>query len=457
MGYEFKFIKNWRELSQNNRALTLLRLLEVGLRAADPEDAVERSMSIVNNKLRIFDKEFNLNKFTEIIVVGAGKASGRMAQALERVLGDRIDRGVVIVPKETVPKHKLKRIELWGADHPLPTQRGVEGSLKIVELLRGGHEKRLVIALFSGGGSALMPLPPQGISIEEKRETTELLLKCGARIDEVNAVRKHISRLKGGQLARLAYPSTVISLIISDVVGDKLDVIASGPTAPDTSTFKEALRVLKKYKIHNKVPKSVIGYLKRGAKGLILETPKPEDKAFNKVFNFIIASNRASLMAMAKETRALGLNYLLLTSMIEGEARHVGKVIASICKEVKVSNFPIRKPSVILAGGETTVTVIGSGRGGRNQELALSASIEIKGIEGIYIASIGSDGIDGVTDAAGAIVDGETCLRAERKGLDPDRFLLDNDSYEFFKEVGGLIYTGYTGTNVNDFIISLVT
>ena len=457
MSYEFKFIKNWRELSRSDEILTLLKLLEEGLKAADPEIAVRNSISIVNDKLRVLDKEFDLNKFTEVIVVGAGKASGSMAQALEEVLGDRIDEGIVIVPKETVLKHKLRRIKLWGADHPLPSQRGVEGSLRIAELLKGGHEKRLVIALFSGGGSALMPLPPEGISIEEKRETTELLLKCGAKIDEVNAVRKHISRLKGGQLARLAYPSTVIGLMISDVVGDKLDVIASGPTAPDTSTFEEALKVLRKYGIYNRVPKSVLDHLRRGAKGLVLETPKPGDEVFNKVYNFVIASNRTSLMAMAKKAQALGLNYLFLTSMIEGEARHVGKVIASICKEVKVSNLPVKKPAVILAGGETTVTVVGKGRGGRNQELALSASIEIKGVEGIYVVSLGSDGIDGITDAAGAVVNGETCLIAERKDIDPDQYLLDNNSYEFFKEVGGLIYTGYTGTNVNDFIVSLIT
>lgn len=453
---QFKFIRNWKELSWDEHILTVLKLLEAGLKAADPVVAIKRSVTVEGNKLRVLDKEFDLNLFTEIIVVGAGKASGNMAQALEDILGDKIDEGLVIVPKEMVPKHKLKKIKLWGADHPLPTQRGVEGALRIVELLKSGHERKLIIALFSGGGSALMPLPSEGITIEEKRETTELLLKCGAKIDEVNAVRKHISRLKGGQMARLAYPSTIIGLIISDVVGDRLDVIASGPIAPDISTFEEALKVLKKYGIYERVPKSVLDHLKRGVDGLVPETPKPGDKVFRKVFNFIIASNRTSLRAMSKEAERLRLNHLILTSMVEGEARHVGKVIASICKEVKFSGLPIRKPGVIMAGGETTVTVTGRGKGGRNQELALSAAISIRGIKGVYIASIGSDGIDGVTDAAGAVVDGNTCLSAKRKGINPDEYLLDNNSYEFFKKVGGLIYTGYTGTNVNDFIVGLI-
>ena len=457
MDYKFKFIKNWEELSKNEQTLTVLRLIEVGLNAADPKTVIRKSVKVVDDKLRVFTKEFDMKAYTEVVVVGAGKASGSMAEALEAILGDKINDGIVIVPKEMVSRHKLKKIRLWGADHPLPTQRGVEGASRIIELLKDDHERKLVIALLSGGGSALMPMPVEGITIEEKRKTTELLLKCGASIDEVNAVRKHISRIKGGQLARLAYPSTVVSLIISDVVGDRLDVIASGPTSPDKSTFEEALKVLKKYKIFDKIPRNVLRHLKRGAEGLIQETPKPGDKIFSKVFNFIIASNRISLKAIADEAKALGLNSLLLTSMIEGEAKHVGKVIASICKEIKFSNLPLKKPAVVLAGGETTVTVVGKGKGGRNQELALSASISIKGIKGICIASIGSDGIDGVTDAAGAIVNGETCLIAERKGIDPDEYLLDNNSYEFFKKVGGLIYTGYTGTNVNDFIISLVT
>ena len=455
-GSGFTFIKNWAEFAADPHAVAVLRLLEAGLKAADPEAAVRRCVRLVDSRLHVCDAEFDLREYEEVVVVGAGKASGAMAKALEGVLGDAISCGFVIVPRDVAARLKLKRIKLWGADHPLPSERGVEGAARIAELLESGHERRLVIALFSGGGSALMPLPAEGITLEEKRRTTELLLRCGASIDEVNAVRKHISRLKGGQLAKLAYPATVAALMLSDVVGDRLDVIASGPTAPDTSTYADALRVLKKYGIHDFVPESVLRHLERGARGELPETPKPGDRIFERVHNFVIASNRTSLRAMADEARSMGLNPLILTSMLEGEARHVGRVVAAVCKEVRLSGEPVRRPAAILAGGETTVTVVGRGRGGRNQELALSAAIAIKGLEGVRIASMGSDGIDGVTDAAGALVSGETCARAESMGLDPEEFLAENNSYEFFKEVGGHIYTGYTGTNVNDFVVCLV-
>lgn len=456
--HQFQYIKNWKELIRDENHELILRLLEIGIKVADAENAIKKTITLKDNKLIIQGKCFNLNNFEKIVVIGAGKASGRMAKALEELLYDKIYKGIVLVPEEITRKYRLEKIKLLPSDHPIPSERGVNSAKELVKLVEETKSKKtLFIVLLSGGGSALMPLPANSISIEDVKELTSLLLKCGATIDEINCVRKHISRIKGGQLARLCYPSTVVSLIISDVVGDKVDVIASGPTAPDPTTFEDAVNILKKYSIYRSVPQSIINYLEKGKKGIVPETPKPGDIIFSRVFNFIIASNRESLLNMAKVASSMGYNTLILSSQIEGEARHVGIVIASICKEILQSNHPIPKPALIFAGGETTVTVKGRGKGGRNQELALSAAIKIADCKGIYIASMGSDGIDGITDAAGAIVDSSTCSRALSMGLNPIKYLENNDSYTFFKKVGGLIITGYTETNVNDFIIGLIT
>jgi len=287
--------------------------------------------------------------------------------------------------------------------------------------------------------------------------TTQILLKSGASIEEINTVRKHLSLFKGGWLAKKIFPATTVSLIISDVVGDPIEFIASGPTAPDSTTFLDALEIIRKYGIEEKLPRNVVEILKLGAKGLIEETPKPEDKVFEKVHNRIVASNMASLIAAKKYSeKELGLNTIILTSRLRGEARHVGAVLASILEEIYYSNYPIRKPATILAGGETTVTVIGSGKGGRNQELALSSSKIIRNLHGVVLASMGTDGIDGVTDVAGGIVDAHSYSRAEKLGLKVDDVLAENDSYTFFEKLKDYIYTGPTGTNVNDIVVGVV-
>lgn len=295
-----------------------------------------------------------------------------------------------------------------------------------------------------------MPLPREGIFLMDKQELTNMLLKSGAAITEINAVRKHLSAFKGGWLAKKAYPATVLNLILSDVMGDQLDSIASGPTVPDTSTFGDAIKILKKYDLWLNAPISVRKILSEGAKGLLQETPKAGDIVFDNVHNVIIGNNQTACLAVVDCLRSKGLNTLLLADILKGEAREAGKALAKYASEVFVCNAPTSKPLGIVVGGETTVTVTGKGLGGRNQELALSAALNLKESEECVIASFSTDGVDGPTDAAGAIVDSYTLKRAKQLGLDPEKYLAANDSYHFFSKLGDLIRTEATGTNVND-------
>jgi len=315
----------------------------------------------------------------------------------------------------------------------------------------------MVICLISGGGSALMPLPAEGITLSELQEITQLLLKSGATIQEFNAVRKHLSAVKGGQLARAAYPARVVSLIISDVVGDRLDTIASGPTYPDATTYSDVLAVFKKYKLEKKAPPRIITRLINGVKGVIPETPKVGEECFRNAYYKIIASNTDALAAGAEVGRAHGLNVHILTTTMQGEAGEVGEYLSRVAREVYETERPIQRPALLLLGGETTVTVKGEGIGGRNQELVLSAALGIAGLKTTTIASFSTDGIDGPTDAAGAVADGFTIQRAEQLGLDPTSYLENNDSYHFFKELGDLLITGPTGTNVMDVTALIVS
>jgi glycerate-2-kinase len=327
----------------------------------------------------------------------------------------------------------------------------------MLDIVERAERNDLIICLISGGGSSLMPLPRGSISLEDKREITQALLKSGATINEVNTVRKHISDFKGGWLAKKAYPAAILNLILSDVVGDPLDFIASGPTVPDSTTFNDALEVLKKYDLWAAAPKSIKKVLSEGEKGLIPETPKADDEAFKRVYNVVVGNNRSSSLAACERLRSAGLNTLLLTAALEGEARHVGVVLASIAREISVSGNPVEKPAGIVAGGEATVTVTGKGLGGRNQELVLAAASKLKGSDCIVLASLSTDGIDGPTDAAGAVVDGKTAMRALEMGLAPEKFLAENNSYRFFSRLSDLILTGPTGTNVNDVSVIVVT
>ena len=441
------------ELNQKARKLSL-DSLESALNAVDPKRIIKSRISLQNSVLKVNGYSFDLKRFKHVYVVGGGKASGSMAEALEQILSEHITDGFINIPRGT--KHKTKVIKLHEASHPIPDETGVEGTRRILEIAEKAGENDLVICLISGGGSSLMPLPRDDISIVDKKKITEALLKCGATINEINTVRKHISDFKGGWLAKKAYPATVLNLILSDVIGDPLDFIASGPTVPDSTTFHEAVKILKKYELWNTVPESIRKVLSDGEKGLIPETPKADDQVFKKVFTVVVGNNRFASLAACESLRSNGLNTLLLTSTLEGEARHVGTVLASIAREISISQNPVSKPAGIVAGGETTVTVKGKGLGGRNQEIALSAALKLEGMNGVVLASLSTDGVDGPTDAAGAIVDGKTLERAANKGLNPEEFLAENNSYNFFSELGDLIFTGPTGTNVNDVSVIIV-
>lgn len=416
-----------------------LSIFKAALVAADPAKAVAAHL-----------KRLNISRFRNIYVVGAGKAGASMAQAAERVLGRRITAGLVNVKDGHVAR--LRRIELNECGHPVPDDRGVDGARRIAAIASAAQKDDLVICLISGGGSALLPLPAVPVTLEEKQSVTRLLLACGADIHEINAVRKHISRIKGGQLARLAAPAAVESLLLSDVIGDDLDVIGSGPTAPDASTFGDAARILQKYGIARKVPASVRKRIDGGIRGEIPETPKPGDAFFRRVRNSIVGSNRLALDKAARRARELGYRTLVLSTGIQGETREIARMHAAIAREVASSSQPVKPPACLITGGETTVTIKGDGLGGRNQEFVLAAAIDIAGLRNVVVFSAGTDGSDGPTDAAGAVADGNTF------GRNPNarRFLDENDSYRYFEALGDLVITGPTNTNVMDVRIVLI-
>lgn len=447
--------KGETELKRKARTLAL-ESLEYAINAVDPQGIVASKLSLKDSILQIEGHNFDLTKYKHIYVVGGGKASGPMAEALEEILGKHITTGVVNVPYGSQSKTRI--IKLNYASHPLPDTAGVEGTGQMLEIAEKATADDLIICLVSGGGSSLMSCPHEGISLEDKRELTVVLLRSGATINEVNTVRKHISGFKGGWFAKKAYPATILNLILSDVVGDSLNVIASGPTVPDSTTFGDARVVLEKYNLWATTPSSVQRFLFDGEKGVLEETPKAQDKAFEKVTNVVVGNNRTASLAICQYLRTQGLNTILLTSTLEGEARCVGTVLSSIANEVLISGNPMPKPVAVVAGGETTVKVTGNGLGGRNQELVLSAALKLKDTDdsAVVIVSVGTDGADGPTDAAGAVVDGATCRRAAKLGLNPARFLAENGSYNFFSKLGDLIFTGSTGTNVNDISLIIV-
>jgi glycerate-2-kinase len=446
-----KLIENG-ETSLNRKARAIaIKSFEHALWAVDPKQIIKSKVMLKNSELHVNGHKLELKKFKNIYVIGGGKASGSMAEALEKILAKKITAGIVNVPHGS--KHNTKIIETHGASHPFPDEVGVEGTRRMLEIAEKAGKNDLIICLISGGGSSLMPLPRGEISLDDKREITNALLKCGATIKEINTVRKHISDFKGGWLAKKAYPATILNLILSDVVGDPLEFIASGPTVPDSTTFSDAIKVLKKYDLWNKTPASIKKVLLEGEKGAIPETPKSSDEAFKKVFNVVVGNNRSASLAACQQLKKDGLNTLLLTTTMEGEARHVGTMLATIAHETFSYDKPVPKPAGIVAGGETTVTVTGKGVGGRNQELALAAALKLDGMDGVVVASLSTDGVDGPTDAAGAIADGKTLAIATKAGLAPEEYLVENNSYKFFAELGDLIFTGPTGTNVNDITI----
>jgi glycerate 2-kinase len=434
----------------------VVEALNQALLAADPRTILRNKVKVRGNDLVIGAFSVKLSKFRRVLVMGGGKATASMALEMERILDGWLTGGSVNIPTYTDPWPKSSRIEFNPATHPVPSQQGVRGVRNMLRLVGELSEHDLIICLISGGGSALMPLPSKDLSLSDKQKTTQLLLKSGARIDEINAVRKHLSHIKGGRLAEKLYPAAVVSLIISDVVGDRLDSIASGPTVPDSTTYSDAYDVLNERGLWHKIPRSVRNHIEEGRTGRLPETPKEGSKIFRRVHNFLIGTNKESCKAAERVLKRRGYRTLILSTRIQGEAREVGKVVSSIASDIYENQLPINPPAAIVAGGETTVTVHGKGRGGRNQELVLSAALSIRGLPKVLISSIGTDGMDGPTNAAGAVADGSTVERGLRRGLDADKYLRENNSHEFFKKLKDLIVTGPTGTNVNDILIAIV-
>ena len=430
------------------------QIFKAGLDAVDPERAVHGHVRRVGTTLTVGDRAYRLDRFKRVVVAGAGKGTAPMAKALEDILGDRLDEGRIIVKYgHGLPLAKTRVLE---AGHPVPDAAGVAGTRQIIELVSGRTRDDLVIFAFSGGGSALLPSLRPPLIFDQKRETTQRLLECGATIDEINTIRKHLSLSKGGQLAKTACPATVVSLFLSDVIGDSLDVIASGPTVPDPSTFDDCMGIIGRYGIGEGVPGPVMQFLRDGAAGHQAATPKPGDPSFQTVQNVIVGSNRSALLAAKDAAEALGYATLVLSSRIQGEAREVAQVFAAIGKEIADAGLPVPPPACILAGGETTVAIRGDGKGGRNQELVLAAACALDGWEQVAIMSAGTDGTDGPTDAAGAFADGDTANEAFAAGMDPHAFLARNDAYHFFEPLGLLLKTGPTRTNVMDMICVIV-
>jgi glycerate 2-kinase len=431
-----------------NLRKSALAIFKAGLSAADPVQAVLRHVAVKDDVLLADGKKYPLGRYRRVVVVGAGKASASMALALERLLGKRITTGLINVKDGHLAK--LRRIELNECSHPMPDARGVAGAARIAELAREASADDLVICVISGGGSALLPLPADGVTLEEKQATTRLLLACGATIHEINALRKHISAIKGGQLARLAAPAAVLTLLLSDVIGDDPDVIGSGPTVPDSSTYARAHEILRRYDLLEQVPLVVRARIEAGMRGEVPETPKPGDAIFRRTQNLVVGSNRLAVDACAAKARELGFRTLILSTFVQGETRDVASVHAAIAKEMLASGRPVKPPACVISGGETTVTLKGTGKGGRNQEFALAAAIELARLPDVLVLSGGTDGSDGPTDAAGALADGTTVARGEAEGVEAKDYLANNDSYTFFDRIGDLIRTGPTNTNVMD-------
>ena len=444
-------LDDWKRVAQS--------IFMKAVSAVDPRKRLREILRVEENRLLVktvddSERSFSLDAFKRVFVVGTGKASASMAKTVEEVLGNRITKGLVT----TKYGHGLPLTftEIIEAGHPIPDHQGLKGARKIQRLLEGSGPEDLIVFLVSGGGSALLPFPVDGITLEEKQEVTQLLLDCGADIKEINTLRKHISRIKGGWLARWAHPSTVLVFILSDVVGDPLDAIASGPTVPDTTTFEDAWQILEKYDLVKEIPPSVYQHLLSGKAGNSDETPKAGDRAFERVHHVMIGSNILALQTARKEASAHGLNALILSSSIVGETREAAQFHAAIAREVLSSGNPFPKPLCIISGGETTVTIKGKGLGGRNQEFALAGALEIDGHANVVLLSGGTDGTDGPTDAAGAIADHTTVRRAKALGMNAKAHLENNDAYPFFKKLGDLLITGPTQTNVMDVRILII-
>ncbi len=443
-------------MSQDSLRQDAAKILDAALKAVDPALAIKRAMALEGTALKIDGQSLDLADFDRIVAVGAGKAGAPMAQAVEDILGERLDGGMVVV--KDGHGGPTQKIRIFEASHPVPDERGVAAGSEIAGFLQeNAGPKTLVLCLLSGGGSALLVSPAPGLSLADKQETTRLLLACGADIAEINSIRKHLSQLKGGGLARLAGESRVVSLIVSDVVGDRLDTIASGPTMPDHSTWTDCREILERYGIWDQAPASVSGRIQQGLDGEIPDTPKPGQPQLEGVLNLIVSGNRHALDYASAKAKELGYTPMILSSTIEGETYDVARMHAAMAREVRQTGHPLAPPCCLISGGETTVTLGDNpGKGGRNMEFALACVFDLEGLDGVLALSAGTDGTDGPTDAAGAQADGQTAARARKMGLNPRDFLVRHDAYNFFEPLGDLLITGPTRTNVMDIRLMLI-
>jgi glycerate 2-kinase len=440
-------------LDAHPRGDVVKRILAAALEAVDPGAAVHRSLVRKGSLLIIGERHYRLDEIDRLKVIGFGKAAAVMGQAAAQIIGDRLLAGLLITKDgHAVPAEGGfdPRLEIIEAGHPVPDARSVAASQKLDAFLAASSPRDLILCLVSGGGSALLTAPAPELHLDDLQALTELLLACGASIFEINTLRKHLETLKGGGLARRVYPAALAVLVLSDVIGDPLDVIASGPTVPDPTTFGDALAVLERYQITARAPVRILQRLQQGENGALPDTPKPDDPLFSGVYHQIIGSNRQAAQAALHQTGQEGLDARLLTTFLQGEASQAGRFLASLGRQLAAGGGLVSRPGMLVAGGETTVTLTGDGLGGRNQELALGAVHDLAGLKDILLVSLATDGGDGPTDAAGAVVTGSTLARARSLAMDPDDFLRRNNAYPFFKALGDLIQTGPTQTNVND-------
>lgn len=432
----------------------ILKVIWQSLLSVHPENTIKKHLKLLYNSLIIDKNKVNLDIYENIYIIGAGKASAHMAKAVENIFMKRITKGLICVKYgHSVRLHNILVVE---AGHPVPDNNSYLAAKRTLELIKECDQKDLIICLMSGGASAIWALPYAKIPFEDKKSCYEILLKSGADIHEFNTVRKHISRIKGGLLAQTAYPARLITLAISDVIGNKFTSIGSGPSVGDPTTFQDTMDVFKKYNLTQKIPKSVLKHVLAGVKGDIKETPKPNDRIFNGNIESIVTSNKEFLDITKQTGEYLGYSVKIVSTELTGEARDVGKQIVEKARQFKSAKKPGSKPMMLLFGGETTVTLKGNGKGGRNQELALSAALEMVNLEGVLIASFGTDGNDGSTDAAGAFADNKTVLKGKKRQLDAKDFLDCNNSYEYFSKIEDLIISGPTGTNIMDVQIVII-
>ncbi len=432
-----------------------LDIMAAALKAVDPWGAVQKSLQVDGDRLCLPNQTYDLKALDRILVLGAGKAGGPMAQAVEACLQDRISTGLVVVKDD----HEVPTdiIEICAASHPVPDARGVSAGRRILELAQSATRRDLVIALLSGGGSALLVAPAAGISLRDMQDMTHRLLAAGATINEINCLRKHCSGIKGGQLARAAYPAACVTLALSDVIGSPLDIIASGPTVPDHSSWSEAWEIVMRFDLAETLPSAIHKRLKAGLAGTVPDTPKPSDPLFDHAYAVVVADNRTAALAARDHAAELGFGARLITTYLQGEAREVAQVAVGLAQEVQAHANPVTPPACLILGGETTVT-LGShpGQGGRNQELALAAALALQEIPGVVVAALATDGTDGPTDGTGAIVDSTTVARGLELGLNPQQHLKDHNAYPYLAQVQDLLRTGPTFTNVNDLLFVFV-